>query len=37
MAENLMHIPNDDAQNYPFCRSKKKSLKRLDTQLKEPT
>ena len=20
MAENLMYIPNDDTQNYPYCR-----------------
>ena len=29
MADKLMYIPNDDAQNYHFCR--------LHTQLNEPT
>ena len=32
MAYKLMYIPNDDTQNYPFCRF----LKQLDTQLNEP-
>ena len=34
MSDKLMYIPNDGTQNYPFC---KLQLKRLDTQLNEPT
>ena len=34
MANKLMHIPDDDTQNYPFFRSKLMQ-KRLDTQLTE--
>ena len=33
MADKLMYIPNDDTQNYPFC----KLLKHLKTQLNEST
>ena len=32
MADKFIYIPNNDSQNYPFCR-----LKRLDTQRNEPT
>ena len=34
MADNLMYIPNDDAQNYPFCRLQL-VVKCLNTQLNE--
>ena len=34
MADTLMYIPNNDAQNYNFWRL---LLKHLDTQLNEPT
>ena len=34
MADKFMYIPNDDNQNYPFCRLQ---LKRLETQINEPT
>ena len=37
MADKLMYIPNDDSQNYPFCRSKLVLLKRLNTQPYEST
>ena len=30
-----MYIPNDETQNYPFCRLK--LLKSLDTQINEST
>ena len=30
MADKLMYIPNDDTQNYTFCKLQ------IDTQLKEP-
>ena len=36
MADKLIYIPNDDAQNYFFCRLQL-VVKRLDTQLYEPT
>ena len=36
MADKLMYIPNDDTQNYPFCRLKL-VLKHLNTQLIETT
>ena len=36
MADKLIHIPNDDTQNYYFV-DYNKWLKRLDTQLNEPT
>ena len=33
-----MYIPNDNAQNHPFCRLQLVvELKRLDTTLNEPT
>ena len=34
MADKLMNTPNDDTQNYRFCRLKL-GLKRLITQLNE--
>ena len=34
MADKLLYNPNDDTQNYPFCRLKL-WLKRLNTQLDE--
>ena len=37
MIDKLMYIPNDDTQNYPFCRLQLKLLKLLNTQLNEPT
>ena len=36
MADKLKYILNDDIQNYPFCIIHLR-LKRLDTQLNEPT
>ena len=35
MADKLMYIPNDDTQNYLFCRLKLMVIKRLNTQLNE--
>ena len=32
-----MYTPNYDTQDYPFCIDSNKWLKRLDTQLYEPT
>ena len=38
MANKLMYIPDDDTQNNLFCRLQLVvKLKRLDTQLNEPT
>ena len=37
MADKLMYIPDDDTQNYPFCRLQLLGLKRWDIQLNEPT
>ena len=37
MADKLMYIPNDDTQNYSFRSLQLKWLKKLDTQLNEPT
>ena len=34
MTDKMMYIPNDDTQNYFFCRLK---LKRLDTAGNQPT
>ena len=34
MANKLMYVPNDDTQNYPFCRL---LVETLDTQQNEPT
>ena len=36
MADKLMYIPNNDTQNYPFCRLQF-LFKQLDTQIDEPT
>ncbi len=36
MTDKLMYIPNDETQNYPFCRLKL-VLKHLNTQLIETT
>ena len=36
MADKLMYIPNDDAQNFPSIYYNK-WLKRFDTQLNEPS
>ena len=36
MAYNFIYIPNDDTQNYPFCRLPKLDETQ-DTQLNEPT
>ena len=36
MADKVMYIPNDDTQNYPFCRLQL-VVETLDTQLNEPT
>ena len=36
MAEELMYIPNDDTQNYPFCRQKI-GAESLNTELNKPT
>ena len=36
MANKLLYIPNDVTQNIPLCRLQL-VLKRLDTQLNEPT
>ena len=33
MADKLIYIPNEDTQNYPFCRL----LLVVETQLNEPT
>ena len=35
MADKLMHIPNDDTKNYPFCRLK--LAVETNTQLIKPT
>ena len=35
MADKFMYVPNDDTQNYTFCRIKLLVLKCLDTQLYE--
>ena len=32
-----MYIPNDDTQNYPYCRLLQIVFERLDTQLNEQT
>ena len=37
MADRLINIPNDDTQNYPFCRNYNQLLKSFDTQINEPT
>ena len=37
MSDKLMYIPNDDTQNYLYCRLQLVVKKRLDTQLNEPT
>ena len=36
MSNELMYIPNDDKQNYPFCKLKL-VFETLDTQNNEPT
>ena len=36
MADNLLYIPNDDTQNYPFCRLQL-VVEILDTQLNKPS
>ena len=37
MVDKMIYIPNDDAQNYPFCRLQiVVNLLGLDTQLNEP-
>ena len=36
MADKLMHIPNDDIQNYPPSVNYNKWLKRKDIQHNEP-
>ena len=41
MADKLVYIPNDDIQNYPYCKLQllnyNQWLKRLGTQVNEPT
>ena len=37
MANKMMHIPNDDAKNYPLCRLQIVVVKRSNTQFKELT
>ena len=36
MAYEWIYIPNDDTQNYPYCRLQL-VIKTMDTQLNEPT